>query len=95
MEDTGYGIPAEDCDRVFDRFFRVEDKVHTLEGTGLGLSIVRNIIEKHHSKIHIKSEVGIGTTFWFDLSVYQDRCDLPMIETAIAEPVETVQAMLV
>ena len=95
VEDTGYGIPAEDCDRVFDRFFRVEDKVHTLEGTGLGLSIVRNIIEKHHSKIHIKSEVGIGTTFWFDLSVYQDRCDLPMIETAIAEPVETVQAMLV
>lgn len=95
VEDTGYGIPAEDCDRVFDRFFRVEDKVHTLEGTGLGLSIVRNIIEKHHSKIHIKSEVGIGTTFWFDLSVYQDRCDLPMIETTIAEPVETVQAMLV
>jgi len=95
VEDTGYGIPAEDCDRVFDRFFRVEDKVHTLEGTGLGLSIVRNIIEKHHSKIHIKSEVGIGTTFWFDLSVYQDRCDLPIIETAIAEPVETVQAMLV
>jgi len=95
VEDTGYGIPAEDCDRVFDRFFRVEDKVHTLEGTGLGLSIVRNIIEKHHSKIHIKSEVGIGTTFWFDLSVYQDRCDLPLVDIAIAEPVETVQAMLV
>lgn len=95
VEDTGYGIPAEDCDRVFDRFFRVEDKVHTLEGTGLGLSIVRNIVEKHHSKIHIKSEVGIGTTFWFDLSVYQDRCDLPLIDIAIAEPVETVQAMLV
>ena len=90
VEDTGYGIPAEDCDRVFDRFFRVEDKVHTLEGTGLGLSIVRNIIEKHHSKIHIKSEVGIGTTFWFDLSVYQDRCDLPMIETAIAEPMQAM-----
>ena len=95
VEDTGYGIPAEDCDRVFDRFFRVEDKVHTLEGTGLGLSIVRNIVEKHHSKIHIKSEVGIGTTFWFDLSVYQDRCDLPLIDIAIAEPVETMQAMSV
>ncbi len=86
VEDTGYGIPAEDCDHIFDRFYRVEDKVHTLEGTGLGLSIVRNIIEKHHSEIHIKSAVGVGTTFWFDLSVYQDRCDLPVIE-AIAEPV--------
>ena len=79
VEDTGYGIPAEDCDRIFDRFYRVEDKVHTLEGTGLGLSIVRNIIEKHHSEIHIKSEVGVGSTFWFDLSVYQDRCELPVV----------------
>ncbi len=82
VEDTGYGIPAEDCDRVFDRFYRVEDKVHTLEGTGLGLSIVRNIIEKHHSEIHIKSEVGVGSTFWFDLSVYQDRCELPVPASA-------------
>ncbi len=92
VEDTGYGIPAEDCDRVFDRFYRVEDKVHTLEGTGLGLSIVRNIIEKHHSTIHIKSEVGVGTTFWFDLSVYQDRCELPSspIVNAIAAPVPAI-----
>ncbi len=89
VEDTGYGIPAEDCDRIFDRFFRVEDKVHTLEGTGLGLSIVRNIIEKHHSTIHLKSEVGVGTTFWFDLSVYQDRCDLP-VTGAIAAPVQAM-----
>ena len=90
VEDTGRGIPAEDCDRVFDRFYRVEDKVHTLEGTGLGLSIVRNIIEKHHSTINIKSEVGVGTTFWFDLSVYQDRCELPVVG-AIAEPVQAIK----
>ena len=91
VEDTGYGIPAEDCDRIFDRFFRVEDKVHTLEGTGLGLSIVRNIIEKHHSEIHIKSTVGVGSTFWFDLSVYQDRCELPVLGVEFAP----VQAMSV
>jgi signal transduction histidine kinase len=89
VEDTGYGIPAEDCDRIFDRFYRVEDKVHTLEGTGLGLSIVRNIIEKHHSEIHLKSEVGVGSTFWFDLSVYQDRCELPVVN-AIAAPVQAM-----
>ena len=89
VEDTGYGIPAEDCDRIFDRFYRVEDKVHTLEGTGLGLSIVRNIIEKHHSEIHIKSEVGVGSTFWFDLSVYQDRCELPSVN-AIAPQVQAI-----
>ncbi|MEL6166955.1 MAG: ATP-binding protein, partial [Cyanobacteria bacterium J06628_3] len=37
--DTGIGIPQEDQQAIFDRFFRVENKVHTLEGTGLGLSI--------------------------------------------------------
>jgi two-component system sensor histidine kinase NblS len=39
----------------------------------LGLSIVRNIIEKHHSTVHLISEVGVGTTFWFDLAVYQEE----------------------
>jgi two-component system, OmpR family, sensor histidine kinase NblS len=82
VADTGVGIDSEDQKRIFDRFFRVENRVHTLEGTGLGLSIVRNIIEKHHSSIHIKSEVGVGTTFWFDLSVIQDRCDLPFWDGA-------------
>lgn len=70
ISDTGIGIAPEDQQAIFDRFFRVENRVHTLEGTGLGLSIVRNIIEKHHSKMNLVSEVGIGTTFWFDLEVY-------------------------
>ena len=71
VADTGIGISAEDQKAIFERFFRVENRVHTLEGTGLGLSIVRNIIEKHNSQICLKSEVGVGTTFWFDLPVYQ------------------------
>lgn len=70
--DTGIGIASEDKEAIFDRFYRVENRVHTLEGTGLGLSIVRNIIEqKHRSRINIVSEIGVGTTFWFDLAVYQ------------------------
>ena len=73
ISDTGIGIPPEDQKAIFDRFFRVENRVHTLEGTGLGLSIVRNIIEeKHHSKVHLVSEVGVGTTFWFDLTVFNE-----------------------
>lgn len=67
VSDTGIGIDPEDQEAIFDRFFRVENRVHTLEGTGLGLSIVRNIIDKHNTSIHLISEVGIGTTFWFDL----------------------------
>jgi len=70
IADTGIGIAYEDQQAIFDRFVRVENRVHTLEGTGLGLSIVRNIIERHHSKVHLISEVGVGTTFWFDLDVF-------------------------
>ena len=65
--DTGMGIPYEDQAKIFDRFYRVENRVHTLEGTGLGLSIVNNIISKHNSHIELISEPGKGTTFWFDL----------------------------
>jgi two-component system sensor histidine kinase NblS len=72
VADTGIGIDPEDQQAIFDRFFRVENRVHTLEGTGLGLSIVRNIIEKHHSQVHLVSEVGVGTTFWFDLAIYKE-----------------------
>jgi two-component system, OmpR family, sensor histidine kinase NblS len=76
--DTGIGIDPEDQRAIFDRFFRVENRVHTLEGTGLGLSIVQNIIEKHHSQVHITSAVGVGTTFWFDLAVHQPQLQLPL-----------------
>jgi two-component system sensor histidine kinase NblS len=72
ISDTGIGIDAEDREAIFERFFRVENRVHTLEGTGLGLSIVKNIIDRHHSKVCLVSEVGVGTTFWFDLAVCQE-----------------------
>ena len=74
ISDTGIGIDAEDQEAIFDRFFRVENRVHTLEGTGLGLSIVKKIMEeKHHSRVHLVSEVGVGTTFWFDLNVFIEK----------------------
>ncbi len=73
VSDTGIGIEPDDREAIFDRFFRVENRVHTLEGTGLGLSIVRNIVQKHHSSVHLASEVGVGTTFWFDLMVAEDE----------------------
>ena len=81
VADTGIGIDAEDQAAIFDRFFRVENRVHTLEGTGLGLSIVRNIIEKHRSRVRLVSEVGVGTTFWFDLKVFQEDTTVESVET--------------
>ncbi|MTJ54548.1 PAS domain-containing sensor histidine kinase, partial [Anabaena sp. UHCC 0253] len=80
ISDTGIGIATEDQQAIFDRFFRVENRVHTLEGTGLGLSIVRNIIDRHHSQVNLVSEVGIGTTFWFDLELFEEEI-LAKVET--------------
>lgn len=81
VNDTGIGIAPEDQEAIFERFFRVENRVHTLKGTGLGLSIVKNIIEKHHSQVHVISEVGVGTTFWFDLDVYNPEIHDVLMET--------------
>ncbi|WP_058999457.1 two-component system sensor histidine kinase NblS [Leptolyngbya sp. NIES-2104] len=86
--DTGIGIDSVDQEAIFDRFFRVENRVHTLEGTGLGLSIVKNIIERHRSRVRLVSEVGCGTTFWFDLVVFQENA----VET-IVEPSVLVEAV--
>lgn len=85
ISDTGIGIDPEDQQAIFERFFRVENRVHTLEGTGLGLSIVRNIIDKHHTKINLVSEVNVGTTFWFDLAVYQPKKILEMEKPWLVE----------
>jgi two-component system sensor histidine kinase NblS len=71
ISDTGCGIDQEDLRRVFERFFRVENAVHTERGTGLGLSIVRGILDKHDAHVQIISEPGCGTTFWFDLPLEQ------------------------
>jgi two-component system sensor histidine kinase NblS len=94
ISDTGIGIDAEDQEAIFDRFFRVENRVHTLEGTGLGLSIVRNIIEKHHSRVHLVSEVGIGTTFWFDLDVFKEKKTLvnPPFQGDTSPSIQTTSA---
>ena len=67
LADSGCGIAQADQHHIFERFFRVENAVHTEAGTGLGLSIVRGILEKHGTRVQMASEPGTGTTFWFDL----------------------------
>ncbi|WP_040495801.1 sensor histidine kinase [Fulvivirga imtechensis] len=68
VKDNGDGIPPEDVNRIFQRFYRV-DKSRSRErgGTGLGLAIVKHIMEGHNSKVEVKSTVGKGSEFSFKL----------------------------
>ncbi|MBM5816927.1 MAG: HAMP domain-containing protein [Cyanobacteria bacterium K_Offshore_surface_m2_239] len=75
VADTGSGISDADQERIFERFYRVENAVHTEVGTGLGLSIVRGILEKHGCNVRMVSELGVGTTFWFDLPLEEADSD--------------------
>jgi two-component system OmpR family sensor kinase len=61
VSDTGLGIPADEIERIFDRFYR-GGNVRQLPGTGLGLSIAKWVAEKHGGGISIQSEIGKGTT---------------------------------
>jgi len=70
VKDTGIGIPKDQQEQVFSKFFRADNAVRTeTEGTGLGLFITKNIIEAHEGEIRFESEENKGTTFTFTLPV--------------------------
>ena len=70
VTDSGIGIPREELPRIFERFYR-GDKSRSRQfgdgGSGLGLAIVKHIIEAHNQTIHVRSTLGVGTTFAFTL----------------------------
>ena len=73
VEDTGIGIPKDKQDRVFERFYRVEEsRSKRIGGTGLGLSIVKHIIEQHHGTIALTSREHFGTKIVVTLPLYQE-----------------------
>lgn len=68
FSDNGPGISQEDLNRIFERFYRVQEKSDSpIEGSGLGLSIVKHIINKHNGQILVESSFGQGTTFIIEL----------------------------
>jgi signal transduction histidine kinase len=66
VEDTGEGIPAEEQDRVFERFYRGSATMEG-EGFGLGLSIAKRMVDVMGGEIGLRSEPGSGSTFWVRL----------------------------
>ncbi|HSM58745.1 MAG TPA: HAMP domain-containing sensor histidine kinase [Candidatus Sulfomarinibacteraceae bacterium] len=63
VEDTGYGIPADELPAVFNRYSRVTKHRNKAVGTGLGLAIVKSLIDAHKGEIDVTSEEGVGSTF--------------------------------
>lgn len=71
IRDQGPGIPSADLGRVFERFYRVDaGRSREYGGTGLGLSIVKHLVGAHGGRIGLDSQLGLGTTVWFELPVH-------------------------
>ena len=81
VQDNGIGIAPEHQKMIFERFYRIENQVHTIKGTGLGLHLVKVAIEKHHNgRVFVNSKLNEGSTFGFWLPL--DKADIKETEKA-------------
>jgi two-component system phosphate regulon sensor histidine kinase PhoR len=70
VTDTGAGIPPEEIGHLFEKFYRVSANNKLAKGTGLGLNLVKQIVEKvHNGRVFVTSQVGVGSTFGFELPI--------------------------
>jgi two-component system phosphate regulon sensor histidine kinase PhoR len=68
VSNQGEGIPPQEKERIFERFYRIDkDRSRDTGGFGLGLSIVKHLVEHHNGKLGVESELGRGATFYFTL----------------------------
>ena len=103
VRDTGIGLDEDEADKIFDKFYQVDNSItREYGGTGLGLCIARNIVDLHHGRMWVKSKKGEGSVFSFALpkassalsaaaaphSLAQPACSSP----SIAEPIEIQKA---
>ncbi|GAK53627.1 signal transduction histidine kinase [Candidatus Moduliflexus flocculans] len=86
IEDTGIGISSDQLERVFLPFEQVKNAARAQEGTGLGLSISLRLVRMMGSHLHVRSVVGSGSTFWFDVELPPLQPSLESEELLREEP---------
>lgn len=69
VRDTGKGIDPDEIPYIWDRYYKARNAKDKLMGTGIGLSIIKEILKAHGATYGVSSQIGKGTTFWFELSV--------------------------
>ena len=83
VEDHGVGIPQEHISRLTERFFRVDvAKSRVRGGTGLGLAIVKHILRRHGTQLQVTSELGVGSSFSFELPAAEPPSDAADVRAA-------------
>ncbi len=84
VRDTGIGIAPGDRERIFQSFEQVEKSdTRRYSGLGLGLAVSQQLARLHHTKIHVESEPGVGSEFWFELATAQVQPPLPLPPSGI------------
>jgi signal transduction histidine kinase len=81
--DEGTGVAIEDCERIFEKFYRGKHGATlAVRGTGLGLAVARQLVEVHDGTIGVRSKLGQGSTFWVRLPVADSVTDFPTRDLA-------------
>lgn len=89
VTDSGKGIPPEKLNRIFERFYQVDDKEsRKISGTGIGLSFTKQLVEMHGGRITAQSEMGVGSTFAFEIP-YNPENYLSEFEDDIRDIIDT------
>jgi signal transduction histidine kinase/HAMP domain-containing protein len=95
VSDQGKGIAAEHLERIFGKFYQVEESATREQGgTGLGLAICKGIIQAHRGRIWAESELGKGSQFHFTLARYQDGADAgrPDAQMSVADLLSSLRS---
>ncbi|MEH2250599.1 ATP-binding protein [Nostoc sp.] len=87
VEDTGIGITPNELGKIFLPFEQVGEKKRQTEGTGLGLAITQQLVQMMGSDVHVKSQVGQGSTFWFEIAIAEAK---EWVQSAMAASKEQI-----